>query len=76
MPASDTEISAEPETKKPKPEESATAKPDDMEEGGEMSGVSETDKNAWAQLISTTDTESEPVIITKDKFIIGRSKGI
>ena len=37
------------------------AQPAEMEEG-------------WAQLVSTTDLESEPVLLTKDKFIIGRLK--
>ena len=31
-------------------------------------------EEGWAQLVSTTDVESEPVILTKDKFIIGRLK--
>lgn len=28
----------------------------------------------WAQLVSTSDVASDPVIVTKDKFVIGRFK--
>ena len=35
--------------------------------------ASETD---WAQLVCVTDTETPPFLIGKDKFTIGRSKGI
>ncbi|KAK2169224.1 hypothetical protein NP493_1201g01039 [Ridgeia piscesae] len=31
-------------------------------------------EEGWAQLVSTTDLESDPVLLTKDKFIIGRLK--
>ena len=30
----------------------------------------------WAQLVSTTDIESDPVLISKNKFTIGRASGL
>jgi len=34
-----------------------------------------TDDEAWAQLVSTTDIESEPIRLSKNKITIGRSQG-
>lgn len=36
--------------------------------------MSNKESTVWAQLVSTTDTDSDPVTIGKNKFIIGRSK--
>jgi len=35
----------------------------------------ETLPQAWAQLVSTSENQSEPVEIKKNKFVIGRSTG-
>ena len=31
--------------------------------------------SAWAQLVSTTDIETEPVQLEKDKIAVGRNQG-
>jgi len=35
-----------------------------------------TESSAWAQLVSTTDIETEPVQLEKDKIAIGRNRGL
>jgi len=35
-----------------------------------------TDSSAWAQLVSTTDIETEPIQLTKNMFTIGRNRGL
>lgn len=32
-------------------------------------------EEAWGQLVSLTDVESEPVLITSDRLTIGRAPG-
>ena len=31
------------------------------------------DIESWAQLVSTTDIDTSPTLISKDKFLIGRN---
>ena len=40
-----------------------------------ISQLTMTSEKDWAQLVSTVDICDEPVMISKDKFFIGRSKG-
>ena len=34
-----------------------------------------TDVGVWAQLVSTTDVETEPIHLQKNKVMIGRNRG-
>ena len=34
------------------------------------------ESEAWSQLVSLTDVNTDPIPISQDKFVIGRAKGI